>query len=109
MGSAGMVASDDSHRELTAGQLGVWYGKQLAPAGPVYTVGECAEIRGALDVELFVTALRRTLDEADAYRLRFADRDGVPWQHVDDSRDYPIEVVDLSGGSDPRAAAEDWM
>src|SRR3954447_21098209 len=107
MGSAGMVASDDSHGELTAGQLGVWYGQQLDPGSPVYNVGECAEIRGRLDVDRFVAALRRTLDEADAYRLRFEVRDGVPWQHVDDTRDYPIEVVDLSGVTDPRAAAEE--
>ncbi|WP_043728118.1 amino acid adenylation domain-containing protein, partial [Kutzneria sp. 744] len=104
-----MVASEGSHRELTAGQLGVWYGQQLDPASPVYNVGECAEIRGRLDVPAFVAALRRTLDEADAYRLRFAVRDGVPWQHVDNSGDYPIEVVDLSGRPDPGAAAEDWM
>jgi len=104
-----MVASEGSHRELTAGQLGVWYGQQLDPGSPVYNVGECVEIRGDLDVELFVTALRRTLDEADAYRLRFVTDDGVPRQHVDDSCDYPIEVVDLSGLPDPRAAAEDWM
>ncbi|MFJ8467827.1 amino acid adenylation domain-containing protein [Streptomyces swartbergensis] len=96
-------------RGLMSGQLGIWYAQQLAPESPVYNTGEYVEIRGDVDVELLVSALRQALDEAETYRLRFRSQDGTPAQYVDDSPDHPIHVADLAAEEDPRAAAEAWM
>ncbi|MFI6154853.1 condensation domain-containing protein, partial [Kitasatospora sp. NPDC051170] len=104
-----MVASEAGLRELMTGQLGIWYGQQLAPDSPAYNVGECLELRGGLEPGLFLAALRRTLDEAEAYRLRFRVQDGTPRQYVDGSPDHPIHVLDLSAEPDARAAADAWM
>ncbi|WP_344444972.1 condensation domain-containing protein, partial [Kitasatospora nipponensis] len=96
-------------RELMGGQLAIWHAQQLAPNSPAYNVSEYLEIQGALDVDFMVAALRRALDEAETYRLRFRLEDGVPRQYVTDSRDYPIQVVDVSTESDPDTAALEWM
>ncbi|MEU2339201.1 condensation domain-containing protein, partial [Streptomyces sp. NPDC013172] len=92
-----------------SGQLGVWYAQQFAPTNPAYTIGDYTELRGVLDIDLFTDALRLALDEADGYRLRITLEDGIPRQYVDDSGEYPIEVVDLRAETDPRAAAEQWI
>ncbi|MCF1649690.1 non-ribosomal peptide synthetase, partial [Streptomyces indiaensis] len=104
-----MAATVGEHRELTAGQLAVWYAQQLDPGNPVYNVGEYVEIRGPLDVELLTRALRRTMDDAETARLRFRLVDGVPRQHLGDADDHPVEILDLTAEPDPRAAAEAWM
>ncbi|WP_459650165.1 amino acid adenylation domain-containing protein [Kitasatospora sp. Ki12] len=92
-----------------SGQLGVWYAQQLAPGNPAYNIAECTEIHGELDLDLFVRALYRTLDEAGTYRLRIREQDGVPRQYLADLSDHPVHVADLSAEPDPRAAAEAWM
>ncbi|MEU0171318.1 amino acid adenylation domain-containing protein, partial [Streptomyces iakyrus] len=104
-----MAATVGEHRELTAGQLAVWYAQQLDPGNPVYNVGEYVEIRGPLDVGLFTQALRRTMDDAETARLRFRLVDGVPRQHLGDADEHPVEILDLTAEPDPRAAAEAWM
>ncbi|MEV4140937.1 amino acid adenylation domain-containing protein, partial [Dactylosporangium sp. NPDC049742] len=104
-----MGGSEHELRELMSGQLGVWYAQQFAPASPAYNLGEYTELRGALDVELFADALRHTLDEAHAYRIRLRLDGGTPRQYVAPTAAYPIEVVDLRSEADPRAAAERWM
>ncbi|MCC9311438.1 amino acid adenylation domain-containing protein [Kitasatospora sp. RB6PN24] len=100
-----MVAFEGELRELMAGQLGVWHAQLLAPENPSFNIAEYLEIHGDLNVDLLVTALRRTLDEADNYRARFRMVDGEPRQYVPGPYDYPIHVIDLSTEPDPRAAA----
>ncbi|MFB7620114.1 amino acid adenylation domain-containing protein, partial [Kitasatospora sp. NPDC056181] len=104
-----MGASAQGSWGLMSGQLGVWYAQQLTPGNPAYNIGEYTEIHGDLDVDLFVRALRRTLDEAETYRLRLRLDGETPRQYVADPADHPIHVVDLSAEPDPRAAAEQWM
>ncbi|MEV0569340.1 amino acid adenylation domain-containing protein, partial [Dactylosporangium sp. NPDC050588] len=104
-----MGGSEHELRELMSGQLGVWYAQQLAPASPTFNIGDYHELRGDLDVDAFVAALRRTVAEAGAYRLRLTTDAGTPRQYVDDATPFPIAVVDLRDAPDPRAAAEAWM
>lgn len=96
-------------RDLMSGQLGIWYAQQLEPQSSVYNIAEYVEIRGDVDVELLVSALRYALDEAETYRLRFRLEGGAPGQYVDDLLEHPVHVADLSAEDDPRAAAETWM
>ncbi|WP_322755004.1 amino acid adenylation domain-containing protein, partial [Frankia sp. Cas3] len=104
-----MGVAEHGFRYLTTGQLGVWYAQQLDLGNPAYNIGCCLEIRGDLDVIVLVAALRRAMDEAEAYRLRVRFDGQVPRQYVDDSRDHPIHVIDLADAAHPRAAAEAWM
>ncbi|MER7000258.1 amino acid adenylation domain-containing protein, partial [Streptomyces sp. NPDC000410] len=104
-----MGASEGDLLELMSGQLGIWNAQKLAPDNPIYNIAECIEIRGDLKVDLFVEALRRTIDEADAYHLRFREKAGIPFLFIDRSYEFPIDVVDLTGAADPRSDAEQWM
>ncbi|MBV1958153.1 amino acid adenylation domain-containing protein, partial [Streptomyces sp. BV333] len=104
-----MATSEAELRELMAGQLAVWYAQQVAPDNRGFHTAEYLEIRGTAKLELLVEAARRRLQEAESLRLRIRVIDGTPRQYVHDERDYPVQVVDLSGEPDPRAAAEQWM
>ncbi|MCX4771936.1 amino acid adenylation domain-containing protein [Streptomyces sp. NBC_01260] len=104
-----MAIFGSESQDLMAGQLGIWQAQQLAPENPIYNVSEYLEFHGELNVDLFVEALRRTVDEADTVRLCFRVEAGTPKQYVAAPSDYPIHVIDVSGAPDPREAAEDWM
>ncbi len=97
------------YRELTAGQLGIWYGQYLSSDDSVYNIGEYQEIHGHLDLEVFEAALRAVLGEADACHLRFTGEGDQLRQHVGAAEGWDFQVVDLTGSGDPRAAADDWM
>src|SRR2546421_3045163 len=104
-----MGASGKGPWDLMSGQLGVWYAQQIAPESAAYNVAEYTEIRGELDARRFVQALRRTVAEAEAYRLRFTMAGGGPRQYLADPAECPVHAVDLSDRPDPMAAAQDRM
>ncbi|MGA5493534.1 amino acid adenylation domain-containing protein [Streptomyces cinereoruber] len=93
---------------LTGAQTGVWYGQRLDPDSPVYNVGQYVAVDGALDPDLFATALRRVVGECDALTVRFEeDANGQPSQVLADGPPSGpvVEVVDHLGAPDPEAAA----
>ncbi|MEV6117136.1 amino acid adenylation domain-containing protein, partial [Streptomyces sp. NPDC052109] len=104
-----MATSEGGLRELMAGQLAIWYSHQLAPENPYFNGGEYLELDGAVDLGVLVQASRRLMEEADAVRLRIREVDGQPQQYFHEVADYPVDVVDVSGEADPRAAAERLM
>ncbi|WEP00541.1 amino acid adenylation domain-containing protein (plasmid) [Streptomyces sp. FXJ1.172] len=96
--------------QLMAGQLGVWNAQRLDPRSAAYNIAEYVELRGRLDVGLFVSALCRLIDEADLARVRFEiAEDGSVRQRFTRNPGWRPDVVDVSGEADPRAAAEAWM
>ncbi len=94
---------------LTAAQEGVWAAQRLNPANPRYNCASYLEIHGPVDAGLLGRAVRIALAEAEALRVRLDD-DGGPGQTVRPvAETSPLDVLDLSAGADPRAAAEEWM
>ncbi|WP_069170191.1 non-ribosomal peptide synthetase [Streptomyces griseus] len=98
--------------ELTAAQQGVWYGQLVDPDSPKYNIGECFEIRGDLDEEMFAVALGRAVALCDSLHLEFVPQGDTVWQRV--LRRPPVDsdrlrMVDLTGSDDPAAAAERYM
>ncbi len=55
---------DTQQLPLTGAQAGIWFAQQLDPDNPIYNTGEYVEINGAIDVNIFKTALERVLTEA---------------------------------------------
>ncbi|MGW0838157.1 condensation domain-containing protein, partial [Streptomyces prunicolor] len=104
-----MAASERETKELMAGQLAVWYAQQLAPENPVYHIAEYVELRGNLDTELFLQALRATMVEAEAVRLRIRLVDNEPRQYLGAVDDHSVQILDVTAEPDPHTAAETWM
>ncbi|MFD0523169.1 amino acid adenylation domain-containing protein [Paractinoplanes durhamensis] len=84
--------------ELTAAQAGVWYAQHLDP-GPAYTTAACVDIDGEVDPVMFERALRRTLNDAEAMRVRFIGDSEVPRQEIG-SPDWELSVSE---------AGDDWI
>ncbi|MFD8318723.1 amino acid adenylation domain-containing protein [Kitasatospora purpeofusca] len=101
---------------LLATQAAIWYAQALDPDSPVYNTGDAVEITGPLDAALFESALRRTVDEADALSAVVVaedpdteDADPAPRQRLAPGRPWTLHHLDLRAEVDPEAAAEAWM
>lgn len=90
---------------LTAAQQGVWFAQRLDPADPAYNIAEYADIRGPVEPELLRRAVGHTAAEMEALRTTFGERDGVPFQRVQESTSISVPWVDLSAEVDPHAEA----
>ncbi|MEU7109770.1 condensation domain-containing protein, partial [Streptomyces sp. NPDC046215] len=104
-----MSFHEDAGFPLSAAQEGIWYAQRLIPANAAYNTGECVEIHGPVDAELFETALRRTVAEAETFALRLAETADGPRGTLSPTADWPLHCVDVSAEADPHAAAEAWM
>ena len=94
---------------LSSAQLGIWFAQKLNPSSSAYNIGEYIEIDGPLVLPLFERALRQVVGEAQSLRLQFSEQAGEPVQHIGEQTAWPLPIVDVSGESDPRNAAETWM
>ncbi|MFJ3970277.1 amino acid adenylation domain-containing protein [Streptomyces parvus] len=94
---------------LMPGQRGMWYAQRFDPDSPILNVGEYLDITGPLDVALFGEALRRTVQEAQALRLRLSEDDGVLTAAVDPSVRHTLHHIDVREEEDPQDAALEWM
>ncbi|MFD7456446.1 MULTISPECIES: non-ribosomal peptide synthetase [unclassified Streptomyces] len=99
------TGSPSARNPLSAAQQRVWFAQKLIADSPLYNISGFVEIAGPLDVPQFESALRQAVGEAEALHVRFGETDGVPWQSVETSGDWPLAVTDLSAREDGRAAA----
>ncbi|MFD7829167.1 amino acid adenylation domain-containing protein [Kitasatospora sp. NPDC059803] len=105
-----MSRRDGDVLALTAAQREIWLAEQRSRTPiPGYRVGECLEIHGPVDPDLFETALRRVVDEVDALHVTFVDGGDGPRQILRETWDWAPAHLDLSGEPAPRAAAMEWM
>ncbi|MGW0771814.1 condensation domain-containing protein, partial [Streptomyces sp. NPDC002676] len=94
---------------LSAAQSGVWFAHQLGVTDLDFSLAQCMEIRGGVDVELLTAAVRTALDEAEALRVRFTeDTDGV-WQTPMPVPDDAVSFHDVSTDPHPVESALRWM
>ncbi|MFI1993516.1 amino acid adenylation domain-containing protein [Actinoplanes sp. NPDC020271] len=80
--------------ELTAAQAGVWFAQHLDP-GPAFTTAACVDVDGEIDPVVFERALRRTIADAEALRVRFSDADAVPRQEIVEDPSWTLSVLEL--------------
>ncbi|MEU8263197.1 amino acid adenylation domain-containing protein [Micromonospora sp. NPDC048999] len=98
------------HCPLTTAQFGVWLAQRLDPDNPIYNLAEYADLTGPLDRAAFEAALRRTVADTEALRIRVEEPvEGQPVLSVSPSLDWTLPVLDLRAEADPYAAALDWM
>ncbi|AEN12880.1 MULTISPECIES: non-ribosomal peptide synthetase [unclassified Streptomyces] len=111
-GSVPSRAVSEDFFELTPAQQGVWYGQLVDPDSPKYNIGECFEIRGGLDEELFAAAVDRTVAAHDSLNTEFVTEGDTVLQRVvrrPSAGAGRLRLVDLTGADDPVAAAERYL
>jgi len=106
--SAGWFDDLWSAGNLTRSQLLLYLGQKVAPDVPLYNMALVLSIDGNIDPDLFRRAFRICVDQRDALRTVFSERDGKPRQTVLDETPADVEFVDLSADPDPQRALEEW-
>lgn len=97
-----MSRRDGDVLPLTAAQREIWLAEQGSRTPiPGYRVGECLEIHGPVDPELFEAALRRVVDEVDALHVTFVDDGEGPRQILRETWDWAPVHLDLGAEPDP--------
>ncbi|NJQ04836.1 amino acid adenylation domain-containing protein [Streptomyces lonarensis] len=92
---------------LSPYQRDLWTASSYLPHDPQFVQSMIERITGPVDAGLLRECAERALRRNDCYHLRFGDTAGVPYQWTDPDLP-PVELVDLSGEPDPRAAARAW-
>ncbi|MFD4206030.1 amino acid adenylation domain-containing protein [Micromonospora tulbaghiae] len=105
-----MPDHEDIPCPLTTAQYGIWLAQRLEPDNPVYNLAEYADLAGPVDPVAFEAALRRTVADTEALRVRVDEpADGRPVLSVLPGVDWTLPVLDLRQEPDPYAAATAWM
>ncbi|OEV13581.1 amino acid adenylation domain-containing protein [Streptomyces nanshensis] len=93
---------------LTAYQLDIWGVAGRREESPQFNCVLHERMDGKVVLETLAQAVRNSLGSHDALRLRFDERDGVPYQWI--SGELPgVRVLDLSSRPDPAVACAEWM
>ena len=83
---------------LSFAQQRLWFLEQLQPGGVAYLVPWVLRLRGRLDVAVLRRAVEELVVRHEVLRTRYAVRDGVPVQVVDEGVELDWAVVDAVGG-----------
>lgn len=87
--------------DLTSRQLSIWLELQTAGHASSYQIGGYTRIERPLDPRRFVAAVALVAAQHEALRLEIDPNE--PRQRVRAAIETPVDVVDLSGESDPEA------
>ncbi|MFK0119793.1 amino acid adenylation domain-containing protein [Streptomyces sp. NPDC090994] len=93
---------------LSGAQAGMWFAQRLDRANPIFSGCQYLDITGPLDPDLLRAAVARAVEESEAVHVRFVETADGPTQ-VPAEREWSMPLVDVSGETDPRAAAEAVM
>ncbi|MGA9870904.1 MAG: AMP-binding protein [Rhodococcus sp. (in: high G+C Gram-positive bacteria)] len=95
--------------DLTGAQLGILNAQLLDPSNPAFNIAEYVDLRGDLDVEQFVGAVRAAIVETDAIRVRAVLGGEQPRQEIMPAVNVPVEVIELVDRPDSHAYALERM
>ncbi|MGK5628543.1 amino acid adenylation domain-containing protein [Streptomyces sp. URMC 123] len=93
---------------LTAYQRDIWAAASLLADAPQFNCVLHERLEGTVDHDLLAASVERALLRGDAFRLRFDEEDGTPWQWVSESAPE-VRRVDLTSAADPAAACAQWL
>ncbi|MFI7549301.1 amino acid adenylation domain-containing protein [Micromonospora sediminimaris] len=93
---------------LTTYQSDIWVASRLSPKNPQFNVCGWEQFVGPLDHGLLLSCVRQAIESNDALRLRFDEKDGLPFQWVEPEQAV-VEVHDFTSAPDPHEACHSWM
>ncbi|OCC13535.1 Linear gramicidin synthase subunit B [Streptomyces sp. PTY087I2] len=82
---------------MASAQERLWIVEQLTPGTTAYTIPLAIRLKGRLDREALLGALRKVTDRHEALRTRFAQVDGKAVQIVDARVDIGLPLTDVTG------------
>ena len=94
--------------KLTASQMSLWVGQKLHPDAPLYNTAATYKISGVLDELLFKQAFQKLIDSTDAFRLSFYEENGVPFQQLQRTLRFELEVVNFQEQPGDNSLS-DWL
>ena len=92
---------------LTQSQFSLWMGQKLNPDVPLYNMAHVFTIFGIVEVENFKNAFQHLIENSDALRTVFYEKDDQPYQHVLNTVDYNMENFDFSDYTELQI--HDWV
>jgi len=98
----------DTFLPLTQSQLSLWAGQRMYQDVPLHNVAYTFEIFGAIDEVVFKKAFQELLKHSDVLRTAFIEREGIPYQFVQEDPIYDLEVVDFSKKTE-ESAIKNWI
>lgn len=94
--------------KLTNGQMSLWTGQKMNPDAPLYNTACSYDISGPINTSVFKKAFQGLLNTTDAFRIRFSEEDGIPYQSVHAILDFELETIDFSNIPEDGAISE-WL
>ncbi len=85
---------------LTKQQLGLWIEQKLHPSNTSYNTCVKVKLTGPLDEKKFRKATENVIDYFDTLKVFFVEKNGVPYQRIDQQAKYFPELIDISEGEE---------
>ncbi len=92
---------------LTQSQLQLWAGQKLNPNIPLHNTTHSFKIHGKIEEAIFQTAFQKLVDDVDALRANFGEKDGIPFQHLATKIVHTVAIVDCTGMQEDEIS--DWI
>ena len=91
---------------LSFAQQRLWFIDQLNPGNVAYLMPGAFKIRGPLNNERFIQALKKVVKRHQILRTRILSRDGEGWQEVYEASTWQPHLIDLSTEKNQQARIE---
>jgi amino acid adenylation domain-containing protein len=99
-------AARDGELPLSYAQQRLWFLQQLEPGSHTYNEINAVRLTGALNATALERCLSTIVERHEVLRTSFEATDGRPSQVIHPPEDFPLRVLDLSGGGEADRAVE---
>ncbi|OMC52181.1 hypothetical protein A5747_22165 [Mycobacterium sp. IS-836] len=96
---------EDRALPLTRAQQDIWLAEETGLFGARWQLGVFVRIAGPLDTDVFESAIRHAVSEAEPLRASFFQQDGQVFQKIVDDPHVELARYDLMGSQDPERDA----
>ncbi|WBW96384.1 amino acid adenylation domain-containing protein [Oceanirhabdus sp. W0125-5] len=81
---------------LSHPQKRIWYIEKINTGSNFHNLGGCLKISGDIDYKILEDTINRVIQINDGLRIRFTEKDGIPYQYVSDYKKERIDVLDFN-------------
>jgi acyl carrier protein len=81
---------------LSFAQQRLWFFEQLVPGSPAYNIPVTLSLRGLLDADALVSALKQVVRRHEILRAAFHSRDGQPIMTIDQTCELEVPILELT-------------